>query len=460
MAAVFVDVMRTLDVDGSMPCPLAIWSLRCIFFEGPFQSVDETYDNKHHLYMIARRRYPAVLCEIMRFLARPRNAGMMHALEGLQIPKQHHCTCSQTYALWSNPLVRDLHTIEGIISLETAFPSFSALQALLRTLFWTMATVLADVFASSSARRIARRARRHAIEGRSSSWPSCQEDILPYGIEISISALCAWSEFLPEYSHLRFIQVLYASLLEPVFPSILMQTIIPHAFIPSATRHVKYCKVRLEHGDMRQPLVEATLSFLLFGYVVREALMLDDRQILAAIGRSTHMRSFADVCAQSATLLREMLLVVEPSHRAMNEFGMSTAEAADFLDAAATRFAALSASREATVTPHHALQQYSRICARGVICALPGCGRTYFATGARLLRCGGCRVTYYCSADCQRAAWRHGELPHKEVCGTLGELVDILGSRQRDHQFCAKAQTVLAESSVDVVGHLERLYVG
>ena len=42
-------------------------------------------------------------------------------------------------------------------------------------------------------------------------------------------------------------------------------------------------------------------------------------------------------------------------------------------------------------------------------CAHIGC------LGSRTFRCGRCRTAFYCSVECQRAAWKEG---HKKVCGT------------------------------------------
>jgi hypothetical protein len=39
-------------------------------------------------------------------------------------------------------------------------------------------------------------------------------------------------------------------------------------------------------------------------------------------------------------------------------------------------------------------------------------------TQVKLLRCGQCGLTYYCSAACQKADWKIG---HKAVCKSLQE---------------------------------------
>jgi hypothetical protein len=52
-------------------------------------------------------------------------------------------------------------------------------------------------------------------------------------------------------------------------------------------------------------------------------------------------------------------------------------------------------------------------------CAAPACRRTFAAAGTKFRYCAGCGRTPYCSKRCQRAAWRHGTLAHRDVCAQL-----------------------------------------
>lgn len=52
-------------------------------------------------------------------------------------------------------------------------------------------------------------------------------------------------------------------------------------------------------------------------------------------------------------------------------------------------------------------------------CAAPECTATYASAGRKFRHCTGCDRTPYCSAACQRRAWRHASLPHKPVCPSL-----------------------------------------
>jgi hypothetical protein len=51
-------------------------------------------------------------------------------------------------------------------------------------------------------------------------------------------------------------------------------------------------------------------------------------------------------------------------------------------------------------------------------CAAPGCRRAYAECG-RLLFCSGCQRVRYCSVDCQKTAWKHPAVPHREVCQVI-----------------------------------------
>ncbi|KAJ7590544.1 hypothetical protein C8J56DRAFT_536551 [Mycena floridula] len=54
------------------------------------------------------------------------------------------------------------------------------------------------------------------------------------------------------------------------------------------------------------------------------------------------------------------------------------------------------------------------------ICMNPGCQL------AASHRCSGCHVTCYCTAECQRAAWKISTAPHSRICKSLQRFVPLL----------------------------------
>lgn len=62
--------------------------------------------------------------------------------------------------------------------------------------------------------------------------------------------------------------------------------------------------------------------------------------------------------------------------------------------------------------PSHEQLEYSCFAKLCHACAKPE------ARGSKLLRCGACGVSSYCSAACQKADWKAG---HKGACKALGE---------------------------------------
>ncbi|KIY60670.1 hypothetical protein CYLTODRAFT_460550 [Cylindrobasidium torrendii FP15055 ss-10] len=52
-------------------------------------------------------------------------------------------------------------------------------------------------------------------------------------------------------------------------------------------------------------------------------------------------------------------------------------------------------------------------------CAAPGCKETTTTQDRRFQACGQCHIALYCSKQCQVAAWKHFEIPHRPICHSL-----------------------------------------
>ena len=61
-----------------------------------------------------------------------------------------------------------------------------------------------------------------------------------------------------------------------------------------------------------------------------------------------------------------------------------------------------------------------------------------FKVAARMPSCRGCQHAWFCSAECQKAAWRDG---HKAECRALSQLAASRGTRLGLDAFALKART-------------------
>nr|GAT51397.1 predicted protein [Mycena chlorophos] len=77
-------------------------------------------------------------------------------------------------------------------------------------------------------------------------------------------------------------------------------------------------------------------------------------------------------------------------------------------------------------------------------CGYLGCTETLQTT--KLKKCTGCKVMFWCSQAHQKLGWTHDELPHREVCSSMGRLVKkVEGNFRVNTQRAlelAKGQTV------------------
>jgi hypothetical protein len=55
-------------------------------------------------------------------------------------------------------------------------------------------------------------------------------------------------------------------------------------------------------------------------------------------------------------------------------------------------------------------------------CWSPDCLKTWAGVGRLFQICTGCKMAGYCSRTCQRSAWRHAKVPHRDVCSALWTL--------------------------------------
>ncbi|EJD41848.1 hypothetical protein AURDEDRAFT_186289 [Auricularia subglabra TFB-10046 SS5] len=70
-------------------------------------------------------------------------------------------------------------------------------------------------------------------------------------------------------------------------------------------------------------------------------------------------------------------------------------------------------------------------------CRGPGCTRISHDTtsGQRFARCARCKLSQYCSRECQRRDWKRDGIPHKEVCPILQQVFAAANLRMEPEEF-------------------------
>jgi len=95
---------------------------------------------------------------------------------------------------------------------------------------------------------------------------------------------------------------------------------------------------------------------------------------------------------------------------------------------------------------------------RQLACDLRGCQK-YGRTGhTSLQRCSRCFVVRYCSRECQRAAWKGGAFPHKELCLLYQEIPRPDVERDAFTKACGKRGTSVDQLAV-VLYHVANMWI-
>lgn len=101
-------------------------------------------------------------------------------------------------------------------------------------------------------------------------------------------------------------------------------------------------------------------------------------------------------------------------------------------------------------------------------CCAPDCTETWSSADRKFRFCTGCGRASYCSNKCQKSAWKHADLPHKQVCRLLSsmvkaEIIPFNASLDDDDPYFSKCKKRLEDDSSheeefkSIVCHLEGL---
>ncbi|KAF8918608.1 hypothetical protein CPB85DRAFT_1430311 [Mucidula mucida] len=84
-------------------------------------------------------------------------------------------------------------------------------------------------------------------------------------------------------------------------------------------------------------------------------------------------------------------------------------------------------------------------------CHNPDCAETHSTQNRRFSACGGCSIICYCSPQCQKAAWKHVDVPHKRLCTLLQNFqkkVGMTGQELKVHYTQEETAEIITRSGV------------
>jgi hypothetical protein len=283
--------------------------------------------------------------------------------------------------------------------------------------------------------------------GRRRVWPTSREDLLPYGPRATVHGLLAWldmaqdQDLLIDETRVLTVAHVLARYGYPVTLPYLVTstTLIPRGVIP--TLNLAHGVIR-DHdlkGQALQPTERAAIGILgrCLGVLVtltNKACNHVERQQMLHEHRSMLALSYLRV-AEGLQLLHDRFPEEVPCRPRDDYTRLLMVLVRDFPDLQTTPDMPTWIAHASTDYAHNLWQQMWEAVLnadRADRCARPGCGRTY-ADAMVFKRCGGCRRVVYCSRACQKMAWQHPSVPHREICGPLRRVCVLYGSRTAYH---------------------------
>jgi hypothetical protein len=297
---------------------------------------------------------------------------------------------------------------------------------------------------------IRRRLERSTTGHKPRPWPQDCRQLLPYGGRDSCRGFCVWlSTDMKDGLQCAWFDLAVEMILEcghevtpffatsdclartlPEFLTVKYEKWITTPRLPAESRIPNYDDASDQWHDAFEPLCNAARFLQSFRTAT------DHAELAEFVRRSVghNLPRAAIVALQWVTAIRKNLQ--QPPTK-MQEIVLSSSwpqflwlssYLSDNFDAACTLLAgALASDIAKAVAIFPRLDGWPRGAAfctllelcRSKRCAAPACGRTFAAAGTKFQYCAGCGRTPYCSERCQRAAWRHGTLAHRDVCARL-----------------------------------------
>ncbi|KAF9472177.1 hypothetical protein BDN70DRAFT_495919 [Pholiota conissans] len=379
------------------------------------------------------------------------------------LDRLNRCSCPM-----SDPRIREYHRfgreeekrLSLMLGMDTQTPS--------TTYFSLMVHVMAGSLEGANYKSVAKRATRR--------WPTCPEDLMPYGPQELINSIVVWSKFIPGMVVFEF-----ASLCIRFCGSLL----IPHAVESPLTRRaidagrtlfdLTWTTVRLRANTRRRAMSEAfTLQIEGFLYyfqdfydrqpVDKQATTLGGYELKATqvfsllayvaddprLPLSCREATVASLTTQGFKIYRLIGLYIDPMPAVLLHPGICDEDAAASMRAQseyqhvfpelARLRAETAAGRQLTAeesAKYEFLLTYGLLARHATIlmrymrftlqCSAQDCHNSIHSTGKTFQRCCKCNLALYCSKTCQQAAWNAEKFPHKTLCKIMRKVSDVAG---------------------------------
>ncbi|KAJ6530998.1 hypothetical protein DFH09DRAFT_1370655 [Mycena vulgaris] len=348
--------------------------------------------------MAKDERQTPILRAIMYFLTCPRSEQEQNAVK----QKLSTCACDLR-----DPVIARLHVGDASVSTnrrtidDLAPPHLD--DALAR-----MCTVATEGLRTLSVGNFRKIRKNTAADAQ--PWPNSQQDIIPSpdGTKGTVSALLRWATAPPSGYAVFLVLGGIARFWEPLAREIFRT---PLAF-SLATDHLQ---AALDHYNERaadsDPVVPNRFHLPFIACANELFLTLVVRDMKATyMAMDPVLKQMMFITLEIQPILRAMGPTADVLDVWFDQLRLSMAEAHRI---ALDEYAALQSS-----APHAMFRQLLYVrnlnqCMH-LECTAP--------LGIKTTVCGGCRIARYCSAECQRPAWRAPRLPHKPICAAIQAL--------------------------------------
>ena len=317
-----------------------------------------------------------------------------------------------------------------------------------------ISSVLLPVRDNGRLHKVERNQRRAVRTGKPVPWPRSPQDVLPYGVKNSIAALAAWMEFgFSNDIRLGYNYCIYVGFLASIIALFKREVILPILESPTLPgRIISFAESPLlvfagrlpmpsdvgPDGLMLQITGAAKCYYMIVDYFDEDEFRMLYAKAIEQLGYGNPNRSLMGICS-TATLTLPILLQRAPPESqtakdiqwCINIFSSVGAISHRYLDLpydtakyGPTILDSVRKRRELEKFP--ATRAYSDLMRLWVWerCWSPGCRQTFVGAGRSFAACSGCARVTYCSKECLARAWKHENVPHREVCKKIKYIVD------------------------------------
>lgn len=290
---------------------------------------------------------------------------------------------------------------------------------------------------------------------RNGVWPTSAAQLLPLGARASCPALLKWFTKLHECQvYMTFMDIFL--LCPDVMSTIVEEEMYRVAFLRALVGHLDLAVAdharwphRSDEDDSQAPLsLLRHLSILLAG--IRASPVGAPR----SFGRL--INGAEDALLRSVMRAADTVKDVEAKERLHNfALGIHHARGTKPDELPVCLRNRLDAWLESAGGTYESLYDLLRTVGDRRVCAAAGCGRPEHELEKRLLVCSQCHMVRYCTKECQKAHWKSGKTPHKDVCPLLKELLKVADLKLEREEFAEACRK--AEVPQDL---LDRIYLG